>query len=483
MILKQDGSVTTIANGMKKAQLVRTKDTGFSLVEALATVVVFGLVMVAIGTFFVKTLKQNQNVAQATQDREFSRDIDQALTSDFETLGNNMTVGYSEVFPINEVAAFFPNKYYSVAQDEIIREESGGAPPLVSNVLWQGTGKISIRTNTGFDFRLVSSSSAETGILNVNFFKQDSVFNIYEGAQRVYSTTLPDGSVDFEVFKMVAENRPGICLQAYRLGNQEVYRSEKNCSEEWFQTELMMDPGVMNYALTAANCRFNDDGVNPVRLPVFPMYEGVRASSPLISTQQGFALLKAHADTPPLYLAEPVYLTDGEKVYIHVTGALSSEQDFRESDVFLIADYWQNRSCMIQILENAGNGTWLVLPVTKSSKAGNSDFQSMYSMPSDFGGHTFPAGVKIIKMDPPVSYETQELRSQAGLFRREGSGPWVLIMPSVAKFRISEDRKTSGINYNIAMATISERTEQSPDSQNKSVAFAPRGLSRSSDIR
>lgn len=468
---------------MKKSN---TKSSaGFSLVEALVTVVIFGIVFAAIGTFFLRTSQQTQNIAQASQDREFSRDIDQALTSDFETLGNNLSVNYSEIFPINEIAAFFPNKYYSVSGDEVIKEVSGEGSPLVGNVLWQGTGTVRIAGGSSFDFNL-RSPSADTLPIAVRYSGRDYSFAIYENNVVVYETTIRDGIVNFELNKIVASNQPGVCLQIYNLSNQEIHRTQTECSSEWFQPELQMheDEGVMNFALTAATCRFNDDHNNPVRLPLLPVLEGTRPWSPVVQAQNGFTLLKSNPEVSPLYLAEPVSIREGEKVYLKVTGSTLPDKEFQEKDVFLVADYWQNRSCMVELLENAGNGMWLVLPVTDSMRAQNSNFQSLYSMPSDFAGHEFPAGVKIVKLSPPVVYETQANRKRTGLFRREGTEPWILIMPSVAKFRIAEDRQNSGFNYKIAMATFSEETgEIAPDAQTKSLFFAPRGLSRSIDVQ
>jgi type II secretory pathway pseudopilin PulG len=457
------------------------KDSGFSLVEALVTVVIVGMVMIAIGTFFLKSSKQNTNIAQAMQDREYKRDLEQSLRSDFETLGNNLTVNFNEVFPANALTSFLRNKYYTINNSTITKNENdSSAEPLVSGMLWQGTGNIKFSTAVPFSVK-VASRTVGGGIAQ-EFSYQKDTFYIYEGSSAVYSSQIPPGqTVSVEYYKKVIPDESGLCLNSYFLDGVEVYRSDFTCKQDWYQAVVeLFEAGDMDFTQTGATFLFNDDENNPVRLPYLPFFGGVRASTPVVPTEKGFAFIVADSKASPYYLNQESVLNEGERSNIHLISAAGEELP-EAGDVLLIADFWQNRSCVVQIIENGADGSSLqVIPVTQDVPSENANFQLMYSMPSDFAGHIFPVGVRVIKLAPPVVYEHQE---SGGLFRRVGASPWTLVMPSVEKLKISETRTNGGIFYSVNMQTGSEETEIQAGSQSNNLTFAPRGLNRSLDVQ
>ena len=442
---------------------------GFSLLEALLSSVLLLVVFAVGGSLLLRLQRSAASYNERARQHSDAGLSLQTLTHDVEAAGTQLALPANSRLAGQMPVPFAPNEAYEITPERITRRSPAPAEPLLAAVTWHGAGELSWRGNA-FDVQLRGARQSSRVV-----FDGRDVTVEENGEPRARRSASAESLFSFQA-TLLEQGDAAPCRLAYLADGQVIYVSAGECpAQPALLVELASDGYLAGMTLDAAHIVLSATDSARARLPLLPLYNDRRLTSPLFCTERGFVLFQAEERREPLFTAQAeIILRPGERTELPVTEAA----DVVAGDRLLLADYANQRSALLEVLENGGDGRLLIQPVTERRES-EDGWDRFYSAPEDFDGFTFARGTRVVKLAPPVEYASQqEDDGQTALYRRAGGAAWQLVIPHLQNFLFTELASPERLTYEVSFAVVSEGAENAPVTQPVRLSLSPRALNR-----
>jgi prepilin-type N-terminal cleavage/methylation domain-containing protein len=471
-------------------RIIMENTRGFSLIEVLIVIVMLGFVLVAAVTFGNNIRSSNESRILTGEMADRQSVFTSQITKDFEAVGYNLKGSFENNGSGQVAPLFFSSRDYNVGYRDntarITRQYNTGEADLLSAWgLVRGSGEVSftpetMRTTVGFrdsnndsyTFYFINSEEWQISIAG-------EIFNSNESNEIITAGDRVSISLD-------SSENGGCAMTFYFLRDEErrlVIRRPINCNYQ-FQALVNLRQGGALGDFTLRGSWFNRLDLNSETtvMPAFPVKNQVPSTVPVWIENQGssFTLLKSDltADASTT-LSSAEFNDEYGEVEFTVSNPLRGE--FALKDFCLLIDDSSHKTVLGKIsqIERRENETTVILtPVSKEVPA----WEDFYSDTSDYLGHNFPVGSRLVRLSAPVTYRfaasdlsSDTQNAERVLLRREGLAPWEQVAFGITESVLRHDNANGQNNFILNFSILPEDAT-SVDPRPVSITFSPAGL-------
>jgi len=466
--------------------MIRKAEKGYSLLEVLIATALLVAVFVGFGTFLLKFTRASAEMnetAKATEDAGFSAT---ALRTDLESVGRNLTVQENQPFAGDQLVAFAPHLDYTVASNYARRASGTSSAPLVSNVRFRGNSSLHF-TGINFNLTFPEFGDAAPQTWSLSRVLNGSAETIQIALNGTVKATIQNPGVSSDRALDVLFNSAGSganysCLATFKIAGETVYQGSYNCSANFRQIyfDIPQNNAIFDTQLVASEIVPAFSGSSSVRLPLLPVYAGMRMTIPFVSTNGGFITFAGDSNKEAMVLTQAVSIpvsSSDQAIFVGDSSGIAA------GNVLLLIDFVNNRSVLLKVSAAAGAVT--VHPIYDAGSPDTPGFENFYSLSSDFSAFTFQRGSRVVKLASPVEYRiiANGSSDEISLYRRASGSAWELVLPSILNPSLATNATSSSFSFDASYDIATEGVETQRSTQNVRMSVNPRALNRIFDVR
>lgn len=463
---------------------------GFSLIEVLIVIVMLGFVLIAAVSFGNNIRVSNESRVLTAEMTDRQSVFTSQITKDFEAVGYNLKGSFQNNGSGQVAPLFFSSRDYNVGFRDntarITRRFDTGEGDLFSAWgLIRGNGEISfapetVKTTVGFrdsnnDFYTFYFVNPEEWQLNI--------------AGEIFSSNESDVSIsagDQVSISLDSSENSGCAITFYFLHDEErrlVLRRPIHCQYQYQALVSLNQNGALG-SFTLRGSWFNrlDLDSDTSVMPALPVKNGAASTVPVWIEDHGssFTLLRSDLNTDALTTLSTAEFND-EYAETEFTVSNSLRGEIAEKDFCLLVDDSAHKTVLGKVVKVNRGGIETIVTLTPVSKEVPA-WEDFYSDPSDYIGHSFAVGSRLVRLSAPVAYRfaSTDLSSETEnpervLLRREGLAPWEQVAFGVTESVLKHDNANGQNNFVLNFSILPENAT-SVDPRPVSITFSPSGL-------
>ena len=470
-------------------------ERGFSLIEMLIVVIILSFCLLAVVALGIRMKSAGLSYGQNAEAADRETILTSQIKRDFENVGFNLNAPLTQNASGQVAPLFLENSGYQVQTSgnvaTVRRTSASGNDYLQSGwLLSYGSASMSFVPNAvnsyfGFADRAGQSHSF--------YIRDGRSWTVYENSQAVMSSEQSGESISAGDKLTVAldSSSQNSCIIGYYLQRGEerrlLYNQRIECSSYPFQASLFLETGSSVDYFTLNGSWFESAFPNDADAPVpLPLRQGAASTVPIWIDRGGesFTALASDTEMDVSKLVTPASFRDA--AYYQIVLQISTRQRgiINDGDYFLLID-GENQKSVLGKVTPADDGSVsrdseyvIFRPATANAPA----WTDFWSATSDYAGHSFPVGSRLVRLTPPVSYRIYTDRSddtnQPGriVLRREGDAPWEKVAFGISDFNLVEQSDAGGRHaFNLNFSSLPEDTE-SVEPHRVSLTISPAAL-------
>lgn len=421
--------------------IFQRKQSGFSLIELLLVVVVFGFLFTIIARVMLTTIKSDARLTEQSESATRNASITDLLQTDLSNPLRLLT-GSSGLASSTTFAPYFESHNdYNFGSGVVERRQQTGTEPAVSSlILPEGEAQAKFfaasdaTVTVGWQTLGEAASRKSIQLARVGGGENTRQYSILTGS----GGSQDDGSLSGNLnnFEIRIEKLSVGC----QVGFYSVFSDEKMLLARTpcpamsveLTVQIAETGGFINNLLLSGAFATRGDGIRRAPLP----YVGTaQISIPIFLNAENGDLVVFRADQA----TDKTFSTSASSFAPQQTTKMTVKKPprgtYQANDYVFVVDYQSYRSVVARVVSTAAAGSdTIFLSVLPSYTATDAAWGLFYSRPADFQYVSFQPGSEIVHLAAPVSYRF--LPADRLLIRREGSGLFETVAPGVSAFNV-----------------------------------------------